>query len=99
MTKHIWVEGVKDTALIRVGLGFAAVGIIMAGMGASILFHAARGSLGLAIVCVAAALLGFFIAGYMFWGYWWIKAHPEEAKRRAEGAHGQGSWQEDLQER
>jgi disulfide bond formation protein DsbB len=98
MGKHIWVKGAKDTALVRIGLGFAATGAVMAGMGVSILFHAARGGLGLAIICIAVALLGFFIAGYMFWAYWWIKAHPEEVKKRVEGAYGQGSWQEDLQD-
>jgi hypothetical protein len=95
MARHVWVQGVKDTALIRVGLIFTAVGVLVEFIGVAALANRARGDWHFGIAEIIAGLGALFIAGYMFWGYWLIKAHSSEFKKRAEAAHGPGSWQED----
>jgi uncharacterized membrane protein len=89
------VQGVKDTALIRVGLIFAAVGVLVEFIGVAALDHRTKGGWQSGIAWIVVGLGVLFIAGYMFWGYWWVKAHPSEFKKRAEAAYGPDSWQED----
>ena len=85
-------NGVKLTVLIRVGIIFCGAGAVAAAMGVSILFHAAKGGLGLAIFLMATALLGFFIAGCMFWGYRYLKKRPELGSQQGpSGSHTAGN--------
>lgn len=94
MTRHVWVQGVKDTVLIRVGLLFAAVGVLIEFIGVVALTHHAKGGWQSGIAGIIAGLGALFIAGYMFWAYWWVRAHPDEFKKRAEVAYGPDGWQE-----
>ena len=96
MTRHIRVQGVKDTALIRVGFVFAVIGAVAEIAGVATLTGLTKGDQAGGILWIIAGLLVLAIAGYMFWGYWWIKAHPSQVKERAEAAYGQDSWQEDA---
>jgi disulfide bond formation protein DsbB len=93
MTGHIRVKGVKDTALIRIGLIFAVIGGIAEFAGVATLIDLIKGNQANGILWIIAGLLGLSIAGYMFWGYRWVKTHPSEVKERAEAAYGQDSWQ------
>ena len=95
MTRQVRVKGVKDTALIRVGFVFTVIGAIAEFAGIATLAGLVKGDQAGGILWIVAGLLVLAIAGYMFWGYWWIKAHSSEFKKRAEAAHGPGSWQED----
>ena len=98
MTRHVWAKGVKDTALIRVGLVFAVIGAIAEFAGVATLTGLIKGDQADGILWIIVGLLGLAIAGYMFWGYWWVQTHPGKLKERAEAAYGQG-WQESADEK
>ena len=91
MTRQVRIKGVKDTALIRVGFVFAVIGAIAEFAGIATLAGLVKGDQAGGILWIVAGLLVLAIAGYMFWGYWWIKTHPSQVKERAEAAYGQDS--------
>jgi hypothetical protein len=76
MTRYVGVKGVKDIALIRVGLVFAAIAAIAEFAGVATLSGLIKGDHAGGILWIIAGLLGLSIAGYMFWGYWWLKTRP-----------------------
>jgi hypothetical protein len=69
-------QGSKIPVFIRVGATFAAVGLGCAALGIASLTNVIRGGLGLSILTLILALVWFGIAGYLFWGYRWLKEHP-----------------------
>lgn len=73
--------------VLRLAAIYAALGLFMTALGVLRLINLIRGDLGLAIFSLFAAVLCFGIAGYVVWGYFWSKKHPEVQEKGRQEAH------------
>jgi high-affinity Fe2+/Pb2+ permease len=84
-------KSARPTAVIRVGITFALIGLALAVSAVTVLVHAVHRSIGLGIFGLVAASLFLFVAGYMFWAYRYLQKHPERFPQATYSAKNQSA--------
>lgn len=79
-------QGIKVTALLRLASVFAACGLGLTALGVAGLLNAIRGGPMLSVLSIVAALGMFGIAGYLIWGYGWLKKRPQLVRKAEQQA-------------
>jgi hypothetical protein len=76
----------KLSSVLKLGIGFAVIGVAMIAVGVAVLGDTLHGGTGTGVLSVVAGIFCLGLGGYLAWGYGWLKRRPELVKKAQQSA-------------
>jgi hypothetical protein len=72
--------------LLKLGIGFAVIGVALIAAGIAETGGTLHGGTGTGVFALVAGIVSLALGGYLAWGYGWLKRRPELVKKTQQSA-------------